>query len=554
MTSTPGNSPLATPSTSRLAGMLRGLPIVNALLSPVTPLLHQVSVESVMADWSGRGSHVSFAPDETVPLEQGRFLGHGSMGSVYETKVRGHDFAWKKRFCRRKIGDKERKEIEILKKISHHHIIQLAGSYTHGPFLGLLLYPVAVCDLGDVLEDLECVLGGNKPNDTQIERLEEIGACSFFYLPDGYTDVLQCAPENIFLVVKMGCIICAVEYLHNQNIRHKDLKPSNILLSRDKLWLTDFGSATDFSHDAVSVTDNGERGTAKYMAPEMAAFSPNGRSADIFSLGCIFLEILVLAWTDNHKYLRDLRTSHDKSFQANLESIHQYLRGDHIWGRSITKGHIQEVLRRMLSKEPQDRPTIQEVGKQFVSAAKQAGVRRVVFSSVIHPVLSELANHADKAPVEEALLDSGMEYVFLHPAMFFQNIGAAWAKMKETGVYGEPWSAETRFTRVDYRDVAEVAAIALTEDRLLYGTFELCAEGNLNRHDLAALMSQVVGKQVKPIKVEIPEQANMPPKLTRMFAWYDKHALLGNSTTLRAILGREPRTLKTFFKELNTQT
>ncbi len=194
-----------------------------------------------------------------------------------------------------------------------------------------------------------------------------------------------------------------------------------------------------------------------------------------------------------------------------------------------------------------------EVGKQFVMAAKQAGVRRVVFSSVIHPVLSELVNHADKAPVEEALLDSGMEYVFLQPAMFFQNFIGAWAKMKASGVYGEPWSTETSFTRVDYRDVAEVAAIALTEDRLLYGTFELCAEGKMNRHDLAALMSEVAGKPVKPIKIEFPMEANTPAKLTRMFDWYDKHALLGNTTTLRAILGREPRTLRSFFEELNAQ-
>ena len=145
-----------------------------------------------------------------------------------------------------------------------------------------------------------------------------------------------------------------------------------------------------------------------------------------------------------------------------------------------------------------------EVGKQFVAAAKQAGVRRVVFSSVIRPVLSELVNHAAKAPVEEAILDSGMEYVFLHPAMFFQNIAAGWAKVKEGGVYGEPWSTDTRFTRVDYRDVAEVAAIALTEDRLLYGTFELCTEGNLNRHDVAELMGEVLGRPVKPIKVDLP--------------------------------------------------
>jgi hypothetical protein len=66
-------------------------------------------------------------------------------------------------------------------------------------------------------------------------------------------------------------------------------------------------------------------------------------------------------------------------------------------------------------------------------------------------------------------------------------------------------------------------------------------------------MGEVLGMTVRPIKVEIPAQARLPPKLTRMFAWYDEHALLGNSTTLRAILGREPRTLRSFFEELNAQ-
>lgn len=130
------------------------------------------------------------------------------------------------------------------------------------------------------------------------------------------------------------------------------------------------------------------------------------------------------------------------------------------------------------------------VGVNFVAAAVKAGVRRFVFSSVIHPVLSALSNHAAKAPVEEAILDSGLEYTLLHPALFFQNyarawpgIARAWPGIARTGVLAEPWSSETPFSHVDYRDVAETAAIALTEDRLLYGAFELCAEGWLNRHD-----------------------------------------------------------------------
>lgn len=192
-----------------------------------------------------------------------------------------------------------------------------------------------------------------------------------------------------------------------------------------------------------------------------------------------------------------------------------------------------------------------EVGKQFVAAAKDAGLRRIVFSSVIHLVLTELPNHAGKIPVEEAILDADMEYVFLHPGIFYQNFAASWSKAKDTGVYGEPWSGETRFSRVDYRDVAEVAAMALTEDRLLYGTFELCAEGALNRHEVAALMSEVMSRPVTAKQIDPPPSKNGESKLSRMFDWYDKHSLLGNAVTLRAILGREPRTLREYFEDLN---
>ena len=198
-----------------------------------------------------------------------------------------------------------------------------------------------------------------------------------------------------------------------------------------------------------------------------------------------------------------------------------------------------------------------EVGQSFVAAAQDAGVRRFVFSSVIHPVLTELVNHAAKIPVEEAVLNSGMEYVFLHPAMFFQNFARSFSKILITGVISEPWSNDTRFSRVDYRDVAEVAAIALTEDRLSLGTFELCAEGHLNRRDVAKLLSEVLGRDITATRLELgkapagekpaDEQRAM---LQQMFDWYDHHSLVGNATTLRAILGREPRTLRAYFEEL----
>ncbi len=191
-----------------------------------------------------------------------------------------------------------------------------------------------------------------------------------------------------------------------------------------------------------------------------------------------------------------------------------------------------------------------DVGKRMVDAAVKAGVRRFVFSSVIHPVLSGLVNHAAKAVVEEAVLDSGMEYTFLHPALFFQNYAQSWDKTVSTRVLAEPWSAQTRFSRVDYRDVAEVAAMALTDDRLLYGTFELCAEGALDRNDVAALMADVVGHEIAAKTLDPATLGPSAAPMRPMFEHYDREGLLGNALTLTSILGRAPRTLHAYFEEL----
>ncbi|TGQ03998.1 MULTISPECIES: NmrA family NAD(P)-binding protein [unclassified Mesorhizobium] len=190
-----------------------------------------------------------------------------------------------------------------------------------------------------------------------------------------------------------------------------------------------------------------------------------------------------------------------------------------------------------------------DVGKTVVKAAINAGVRRFVFSAVIHPVLSDLVNHVAKAPVEEAVLNSGLEYTFLHPARYFQNYAAFWPKVVKEGVLAEPWSSETRFSLVDYRDVAEVAAIALTEDRLLFGTFELCAPGQLDRHEVVALMSDVLGRKIGERR-DPGVLGDVSQGLRAMFDHYDHHGLLGNPLTLRAILGREPRLLRAYLEEL----
>jgi uncharacterized protein YbjT (DUF2867 family) len=127
----------------------------------------------------------------------------------------------------------------------------------------------------------------------------------------------------------------------------------------------------------------------------------------------------------------------------------------------------------------------------------------------------------------------------------------------EQGVVAMPYSKRSKLSYVDYRDVAEVIALALTEDRLSYGTFELCGPGMYSPTDLAALMSGVLGRRVEAGEIPPAEWARGLPRgpfgegLVKMMDHYDHYGLPGgNDLVLRAVLGHDPRTLVQYFGEV----
>ena len=203
-------------------------------------------------------------------------------------------------------------------------------------------------------------------------------------------------------------------------------------------------------------------------------------------------------------------------------------------------------------------PNEADLGVAMVEAAQAAGVRKFVFSSVIHPSLA-LVNHAAKRPVEAALYDSGLDFTVLQPTMFMQNLAGSWPRVVATGKFALPYSQHAQVCYVDYRDVAEAVALAFTTDRLSRGTFELCAGGQIDSVGLAALMSEALGRPVEAGEVPA-EQAlqgmHLPAgplrdAMAAMFAAYNNYGFAGgNALVLRAILGREPRTLRQFIQEL----
>jgi uncharacterized protein YbjT (DUF2867 family) len=199
-----------------------------------------------------------------------------------------------------------------------------------------------------------------------------------------------------------------------------------------------------------------------------------------------------------------------------------------------------------------------EMGLAMVDAARAAGVRKFVFSGVIHPSISAMTNHAAaKLPVEEALYSSELDFTVLQPARFMQNFERQWDDIVEHDRLTQPYSLSAKMCSVDYRDVAEVAALAMTGNELSYGTFELSAPGMEDSYQTAEILSEVLGRPITAVQIPLDEFASQLPEgafrdgMKRMMAHYDKHGLPGgNPLVLRSILGREPRSLRDYFREL----
>ena len=192
------------------------------------------------------------------------------------------------------------------------------------------------------------------------------------------------------------------------------------------------------------------------------------------------------------------------------------------------------------------------IGRAVVAAAERAGVSKFVLQSALHSCDSRMLHHEAKREVEVALHGSDLEFTILQPARFVQNLRLSWKDILATGIYQEPFSCDSPVADVDYDDVAEVAALALSRDGYARAAFELCAEGMLNRHQRAAVLTEVLGRPIAAGS-QSPEQWLASDAKARamspferearamMFRHYDAFGFKGgNSFVLASLLGRRP--------------
>jgi tetratricopeptide (TPR) repeat protein len=162
----------------------------------------------------------------------------------------------------------------------------------------------------------------------------------------------------------------ALTAAHARGILHGDLKPANIMLTRDgQVKVCDFGlarrlPASTGAADTTTTTQHGIAGTPAYLAPEAVLEHPLDERADIFSLGVVFYQMLAR----RNPFIADgLMATLDRILHESPEPLDRV--------NPQVPGRLARTIQRMLEKDPRERPA---------SAAEVGDVLSVVGAQYAH--------------------------------------------------------------------------------------------------------------------------------------------------------------------------
>jgi serine/threonine protein kinase len=167
----------------------------------------------------------------------------------------------------------------------------------------------------------------------------------------------------------LGCLASALAIMHEAKICHGDIKSSNILISNGRAVLSGFGrSHFDYEDEESPVTAPNEASGLRKSSLGLRKFSLSerktdlkssvpGRRYDIWSLGCVYIEIL--AWLHEADNMRD---GHSKSaLEQPIERLHKLQSID----PHIVPPDQSAMIAHMISDPLNERPTAAELVRTF---------------------------------------------------------------------------------------------------------------------------------------------------------------------------------------------
>jgi serine/threonine protein kinase len=284
-----------------------------------------------------------------VPYEYIKNLGHGGFGVVDEVRDVINEKHFAKKMMRSDNGSLEeaknmfKQEVEVIRELqSHPHVINVHATYICGRELNIVLEPVA--DGGDLARVLSGFRDGNEDEKKAI---------------------------RVILRRAYGCLAKCLEFIHSDKhinstakeiIRHKDIKPKNILVHEGYVLLTDFGISKRCIDGITTTNDNGPHSQI-YSAPEVTEDTRN-RKADVFSLGCVFLEIFLALRSDHRP-----PASRTNTYSARINDIQHYL-------KAYSSSRIAGIIHDMLHADPKERPSASDVVARLSAADEGNACRK----------------------------------------------------------------------------------------------------------------------------------------------------------------------------------